>query len=179
MLIFIASGTLIKMHFLVSFFVSFIYILSASAQNFPVFIGRNTPPVPNSYNVQGQFGNPNPVPSSISANRALSIVPQRGTVQQQSEPWAPGEPEWFFPSRPQQWLNSCQRRGCSEVGTHCVLWGGLCPSSVRRVPCRCQRGCRVDTHFIPFGQSRVMDRCNNICACNSREGVARCTTRRC
>lgn len=32
-------------------------------------------------------------------------------------------------------------------------------------------GCRVDTVFIPFGGSRVMDACNNVCACRSREGI--------
>ena len=32
-------------------------------------------------------------------------------------------------------------------------------------------GCRVDNVFIPYGGSRVMDDCNNVCACRSREGI--------
>jgi hypothetical protein len=89
----------------------FACVLHTIAQNFPVFIGRNTPPVPQPvYNVQGQFGNSNPVQPPIPTNHGMPLGQQRGPIQQQSEPWAPGEPEWFFPGRPQQWLNSCQRR---------------------------------------------------------------------
>ena len=85
-------------------------ILYTCAQNFPVFIGRNTPPIPQPvYNIQGQFGNSNPAQLSMQNNRGMPVRQHRGPAQQQEESWAPGEPEWFFPGRPQQWMNSCQR----------------------------------------------------------------------
>ncbi|KAL4240333.1 hypothetical protein ACF0H5_001124 [Mactra antiquata] len=155
----------------------------------PVFIGPNPPPVrgpqlrgppPRGPPIRGPpVRGPMPFPGQLGGPTVPTIParpspPRNQPINQpteQTEQWAPGEPEWFFPSSRREWMSSCQRLGCSDVGVHCVFWGSLCPTSVRRTPCRCQRGCRVDTHFIPFGGRKVIDRCNNVCICDSRDGM--------
>ena len=94
------------MEYFKSIFISFIivvlHIVYITGQNFPVFLGQNTPPVPSP-----QFGRPNP-----NVSPGYEFLNSRGTWNSpvpNIEPWARGEPQWFFPSTRQQWMGSCQR----------------------------------------------------------------------
>lgn len=91
-------------------YVIFILFLQATeiaiiGQNMPLFIGQSTPPVPQfgmtNPNIQFLPPNQNPTPQFMS--------PQGSPSRQHAEPWAPGEPVWFFPSNREQWMRSCQR----------------------------------------------------------------------
>ncbi|XP_071130071.1 uncharacterized protein [Mytilus edulis] len=70
---------------------------------------------------------------------------------------------------------SCQETGCG-LGSECVYNNSyICPKDVKDIPCRCQRGCRLQHTFIPLGVTTIIDPCGNMCSCNSLFGGANCT----
>ncbi|CAC5385301.1 unnamed protein product [Mytilus coruscus] len=70
---------------------------------------------------------------------------------------------------------SCQETGCG-LGSECVYNNSyICPKDIADIPCRCQRGCRIQYTFIPLGVATIIDPCGNICSCNSLFGGANCT----